>query len=58
LNVFYFIQEYSEDSNEDPDVDVENQYYSSKALELENPKAALEQFQKVSILIFLYTNIM
>ena len=38
---------YSEDSNSEPDVDLENQYYNSKALKEENPTAALESFQKV-----------
>lgn len=40
-------QEYSEDSNSEPDVDLENQYYNSKALKEEEPKAALTSFQKV-----------
>jgi len=39
--------EYSEDSNSEPDVDLENQYYNSKALKEENPKAALDSFQRV-----------
>ena len=39
--------EYSEDSNSEPDVDLENQYYNSKALKEDNPKAALESFQRV-----------
>lgn len=39
--------EYSEDSNSEPDVDLENQYYNSKALKEEEPKAALASFQKV-----------
>lgn len=39
--------EYSEDSNSEPDVDLENQYYNSKALKEDDPKAALENFQKV-----------
>ncbi|XP_078572983.1 COP9 signalosome complex subunit 2 isoform X1 [Branchiostoma floridae x Branchiostoma japonicum] len=38
---------YSEDSGSEPDVDLENQYYNSKALKEEDPKAALESFQKV-----------
>ena len=38
---------YSEDSNSEPDVDLENQYYNSKALKEENPTAALDSFQKV-----------
>lgn len=40
-------QEYSEDSNSEPDVDLENQYYNSKALKEDDPKAALASFQKV-----------
>ncbi|MCL4129183.1 UNVERIFIED_CONTAM: hypothetical protein GTU68_023257 [Idotea baltica] len=39
--------EYSEDSNSEPDVDLENQYYNSKALKEEEPKAALASFQRV-----------
>ncbi|ENN80294.1 COP9 signalosome complex subunit 2 [Dendroctonus ponderosae] len=39
--------EYSEDSNSEPDVDLENQYYNSKALKEEEPRAALTSFQKV-----------
>lgn len=41
--------EYSEeDSNSELDyVDLENQYYNSKAIKEENPKGALESFQKV-----------
>ncbi|CAO1372730.1 unnamed protein product [Diamesa hyperborea] len=39
--------EYSEDSNSEPDVDLENQYYNSKALKEETPKDALASFQKV-----------
>jgi len=39
--------EYSEDSNSEPDVDLENQYYNSKALKENDPKAALESFQRV-----------
>ena len=30
--------EYSEDSNSEPDVDLENQYYNSKSLKENNPK--------------------
>ena len=41
------LQEYSEDSNSEPDVDLENQYYNSKALRAEDPVAALQSFQKV-----------
>lgn len=39
--------EYSEDSNSEPDVDLENQYYNSKALKDTDPNLALESFQKV-----------
>ncbi|CAH1980558.1 unnamed protein product [Acanthoscelides obtectus] len=39
--------EYSEDSNSEPDVDLENQYYNSKALKEDEPTAALASFQKV-----------
>lgn len=39
--------EYSEDSNSEPDVDLENQYYNSKALKEDDPKGALTSFQKV-----------
>ncbi|KAE8748229.1 alien [Frankliniella occidentalis] len=39
--------EYSEDSNSEPDVDLENQYYNSKALKEDDPAAALASFQKV-----------
>jgi len=39
--------EYNEDSGSEPDVDSENQYYNAEALEEENPKGALEAFQKV-----------
>ncbi|XP_067613986.1 COP9 signalosome complex subunit 2-like [Eurosta solidaginis] len=38
---------YSEDSNSEPDVDLEDQYYNSKALKEENPNGALASFQKV-----------
>uniref|UniRef100_A0A2K6SF00 COP9 signalosome subunit 2 n=1 Tax=Saimiri boliviensis boliviensis TaxID=39432 RepID=A0A2K6SF00_SAIBB len=38
---------YSEDSNSEPNVDLENQYYNSKALKEDDPKAALSSFQKV-----------
>lgn len=41
------MQEYSEDSNSEPDVDLENQYYNSKALKEDEPKAALVSFQRV-----------
>lgn len=39
--------EYSEDSNSEPDIDLENQYYNSKALKEDNPNASLQSFQKV-----------
>ncbi|KAI0223793.1 COP9 signalosome complex subunit 2 [Lamellibrachia satsuma] len=39
--------EYSEDSNSEPDVDLENQYYNSKALKEDDPCLALDSFQKV-----------
>jgi len=38
---------YSEDSNSEPDVDLENQYYNSKSLKENNPEGALESFQRV-----------
>ena len=41
------LQEYSEDSNSEPDVDLENQYYNSKALKEDDPRAALTSFQRV-----------
>lgn len=41
------IQVYSEDSNSEPDVDLENQYYNSKALKDDDPNSALISFQKV-----------
>uniref|UniRef100_A0A8C5XMR1 COP9 signalosome complex subunit 2 n=1 Tax=Microcebus murinus TaxID=30608 RepID=A0A8C5XMR1_MICMU len=42
--------EYSEDSNSEPNVDLENQYYNSKALKEDGPKAALSSFQKMDLL--------
>uniref|UniRef100_A0A914WEQ6 COP9 signalosome complex subunit 2 n=1 Tax=Plectus sambesii TaxID=2011161 RepID=A0A914WEQ6_9BILA len=39
--------EYSDDSGSEPDVDLENQYYNSKALKDDNRQAALDSFQKV-----------
>ncbi|KAK9507655.1 hypothetical protein O3M35_007464 [Rhynocoris fuscipes] len=39
--------EYSEDSNSEPDVDLENQYYNSKALKEDDPQLALDSFQRV-----------
>lgn len=54
-------QEYSEDSNSEPDVDLENQYYNSKSLKEDDPKAALNSFQKVCFffpcLIFFFLNL-
>jgi len=38
---------YSEDSNSEPDVDLENQYYNSKALKEDDPINSLISFQKV-----------
>lgn len=46
-NTLVITQEYSEDSNSEPDVDLENQYYNSKALKEDEPAAALLSFQKV-----------
>lgn len=45
--LYFKFQEYSEDSNSEPNVDLENQYYNSKALKEDDPKAALSSFQKV-----------
>ena len=42
-----FIQEYEEDSNSEPDVDLENQYYNSKAMKENDPNGALNSFQMV-----------
>ncbi|KAI4532609.1 hypothetical protein MG293_017017 [Ovis ammon polii] len=39
--------EYSEDSNSEPNVGWENQYYNSKALKEDDPKAAVSSFQKI-----------
>lgn len=39
--------EYSEDSTSEPDVDLENQYYNSKALKEDDPVSALKSFEKV-----------
>ncbi|CAG0915997.1 unnamed protein product [Notodromas monacha] len=39
--------EYSEDSNSEPDVDLENQYYSSKSLKEDEPLNALQSFSRV-----------
>nr|XP_004657129.2 disintegrin and metalloproteinase domain-containing protein 29 [Jaculus jaculus] len=41
-----FDLEYSEDNNSEPNVDLENQYYNSKALKKDDPKAALSSFQR------------
>lgn len=53
FSFFLKIQEYSEDSNSEPNVDLENQYYNSKALKEDDPKAALSSFQKVFCLFIL-----
>ncbi len=45
--IFILIQLYSSESASEPDVDLENQYYNSKALKEENPKSALDSFKKV-----------
>lgn len=45
--VCIFKQEYSEDSNSEPDVDLENQYYNSKSLKEKDPNSSLLSFQKV-----------
>eukprot|EP00118_Oscarella_pearsei_P019238 m.203471 g.203471 ORF g.203471 m.203471 type:complete len:444 (+) comp39625_c0_seq1:507-1838(+) len=39
--------DYSEDSESEPCVDLENQYYNSKAFKENDPQAALSSFQKV-----------
>lgn len=39
--------DYSDENESEPDVDLENQYYNSKALKEDNPEAAIESFQKV-----------
>lgn len=54
FNQILILKEYSEDSNSEPDVDLENQYYNSKALKEDEPSAALGSFAKVWI-IWLYT---
>ena len=38
--------EYDEDSTSEPDVDLENQYYNSKALK-DTPELALDSFERV-----------
>lgn len=42
-----FLKVYSSESASEPDVDLENQYYNSKALKEENPLSALDSFKKV-----------
>ena len=42
-----FQKVYSSESASEPDVDLENQYYNSKALKEESPTAALDSFKKV-----------
>ena len=37
----------SEYSKSEPDANLENQYYNSKSLKENNPKGALESFQRV-----------
>ena len=44
---FLLNQVYSSESASEPDVDLENQYYNSKALKEENPLLALDSFKKV-----------
>ncbi|XP_065672432.1 COP9 signalosome complex subunit 2 isoform X2 [Hydra vulgaris] len=39
--------EYSTDSNSEPDVDLENQFYNSKALKEDDPHSAIESFKRV-----------
>lgn len=39
--------EYSEDSTSEPDVNMENQYYHSKAIKEDSPRDSLGAFQKV-----------
>ena len=38
---------YSSESGSEPDVDLENQYYNSKALKEDNPNGALDSFKRV-----------
>ena len=35
-------------------MDLENQYYNSKALKDDDPKAALDNFQKVTLILIFY----
>ncbi|CAH8558929.1 unnamed protein product [Dicrocoelium dendriticum] len=39
--------EYSSDDNTEPDVDLENQYYTAKSRKDDTPRLALQEFQKV-----------
>ncbi|CDW52331.1 PCI domain containing protein [Trichuris trichiura] len=39
--------QYSDDTDSEPDVDLENQYYNSKAVKVSHPYEALEGFKKV-----------
>jgi len=39
--------EYEEDSNSEPDVDLENQYYHAKSVKEDNPRDAIISFQQV-----------
>ena len=41
------LQEYEDESNSEPDADLENQYYSAKALKELNPREAIGEFEKV-----------
>ena len=46
--MFFTIQEYTDDSGESTDpeeIAIENEYFSSKALKEDDPKAALGGFQ-------------
>ena len=59
MKLIYWLQEYSEDTASEPDVDLENQYYNSKALKDDDPRAALENFQKVAVLgLFFFIPVM
>lgn len=51
-NLLFFFQVYSEESNSEPDVDLENQYYNSKSLKEGYPQEALESFQKVNCSLY------
>ena len=45
------LQEYtSEEEGSEPDADLENQYYQSKALKESSPSAAIGSFEKVRLL--------